>query len=153
MINRLKGIQQLWLQVNDHAWFHLYGLRWPVRNGEGAKNLKWKYMSLAGFEPTPRCSTNQCFRSLLVHDALMMISVLMSYRIIEYKLIKLLHDNTCQIDYGYMCIWNECQTKLTFLISMKILASIITVSRTLHWVLKHNRFHTGIVTCPFVFIY
>ena len=24
-------------------------LRWPVRNGEGAKNSKWKYMSPAGF--------------------------------------------------------------------------------------------------------
>ena len=29
---------------------------------------------------------------------------------------KLLRDNTCQLDYGYMCIWTECQTKLSFLI-------------------------------------
>ena len=38
-------------------WFHLQRLRWPVRNGKGAKNSKWKYMSPAGFEPTPRQST------------------------------------------------------------------------------------------------
>ena len=50
MINRIWGLKQLWLQVNGHAWFHLQRLRWPVRNGEGAKNSKWKYMSPAGFE-------------------------------------------------------------------------------------------------------
>ena len=33
----------------------------------------------------------------------------------EYKLIQPLRDNTCQIDYGYVCICTECQTKLTFL--------------------------------------
>ena len=27
------------------------------RIGEGAKNSQWKYMSLAGFEPSPRQST------------------------------------------------------------------------------------------------
>ena len=57
MINHIWGLKQLWLQVNGHAWFHLQRLRWPVRNGEGAKNSKWKYMSPAGFEPTPRQST------------------------------------------------------------------------------------------------
>ena len=57
MINRILGLKQLWLQLNGYAWFHLYGLRWPVRNGEGAKNSKWKYMVPAGFEPTPRQST------------------------------------------------------------------------------------------------
>ena len=57
MINHIWGLKQLWLQVNGHAWFHLQRLRWPVRNGEGAKNSKWKYMSPAGFEPTPRHST------------------------------------------------------------------------------------------------
>ena len=57
MINRVSGLKQLWLQVNGHAWFHLHGLRWPVRNGEGAKNSKWKYMFPAGFEPTPCQST------------------------------------------------------------------------------------------------
>ena len=54
MINHIWGLKQLWLQVNGHAWFHLQRLRWPVRYGEGAKNSKWKYMSPAGFEPTPR---------------------------------------------------------------------------------------------------
>ena len=57
MINRIWSLKQLWHQVNGHAWFHLHGLRWPVRNGEGAKNSKWKYMSPAGFEPTPCQST------------------------------------------------------------------------------------------------
>ena len=57
MINHIWGLKQLWLQVNGHAWFHLQRLRWPIRNGEGAKNSKWKYMSPAGFEPTPRQST------------------------------------------------------------------------------------------------
>ena len=57
MINHIWGLKQLWLQVNGHAWFHLQRLRWPVRNGEGAKNSKWKYMPPAGFEPTPRKST------------------------------------------------------------------------------------------------
>ena len=45
MINRTWSLKQLLLQVNGHAWFHLHGLRWPVRNGEGAKNSKWKYVS------------------------------------------------------------------------------------------------------------
>ena len=40
----------------------------------------------------------------LGHEALMLIGGLISYRITGYKLIKLLHDNTCQFDYGYMCI-------------------------------------------------
>ena len=42
MINRIWILKQLWLQVNGHAWFHLHGLRWPVRNGEGAKKFKMK---------------------------------------------------------------------------------------------------------------
>ena len=57
MINRILSLKQLWLLVNSHAWFHLHGLRWPVRNGEGAKNSKWNYMFPAGFELTPRQST------------------------------------------------------------------------------------------------
>ena len=56
MINRIWSLKQLWLKVNDHAWFNLHGLRWPVRNEKGAKNSKWKYMFPAGFEPTPRQS-------------------------------------------------------------------------------------------------
>ena len=51
-----------------------------------------------------------------------------------------------------MCIWTDCLTKSTLLISMNILASIITVYRTLQWLLNHNQFHTCIVTCPYVFI-
>ena len=57
MINRIWILKQLWLQVNGHAWFHLQRLRWPVRNGEGAKNPKWKHLSPGGFELTSRQST------------------------------------------------------------------------------------------------
>ena len=74
---------------------------------------------------------NQRLRPL-GHDAFMRISGLMSHRVMGFELIKPLRDNTCQIDYGYICICTECQTKLTFLISMLILASIITVYRTFH---------------------
>ena len=56
MINRIWVLKQLWLQVIGHAWFHFQRFHWPVRNGEGAKNIKWKYMSPTGFEPTPRQS-------------------------------------------------------------------------------------------------
>ena len=75
MINHIWGLKQLWLQVNGHAWFHLQRLRWPVRNGEGAKNSKWKYMSPAGFEPTPRQSTTGKLQRLrpLRHEGLMVI--------------------------------------------------------------------------------
>ena len=40
----------------------------------------------------------------LGYEGLMVISGLMSYRIMGYKFKKLLRDNTCQLDYGYMCI-------------------------------------------------
>ena len=87
MINHIWGLKQLWLQVNWHAWFHLHWLRWPVRNGEGAKNSKWKCMSPAGFEPTPRQSTTGKSERLrpLGHEGLMVISALMSNRIMGYK--------------------------------------------------------------------
>ena len=52
MINCIWGLKQLWLQVNGHAWFHLHEIHWAVRNRMGLKNSKWKYVSLAGFEPT-----------------------------------------------------------------------------------------------------
>ena len=76
MINHIWSLKQLWLQVYGHAWFHLQRLRWPVRNGEGAKNSKWKYMSPAGFEPTPCQSTTGKLQRLrpLGHDGLMVIS-------------------------------------------------------------------------------
>ena len=76
MINHTWGLKQLWLQVNGHAWFHLQRLCWPVRNGEGAKNSKWKYVSPAGFEPTPRQSTTGKLQRLrpLGHEGLMVIS-------------------------------------------------------------------------------
>ena len=74
-------------------------------------------MSPAGFEPTlgiPR-QVNQRSRPL-VHVGLTMKYGLMSYRIMGYKLIKPLLDNTCQIDNGYMCIGTDCETQSTFLL-------------------------------------
>ena len=73
---QIDCLKQLWLQVNGHAWFHLQRLRWPVRNGEGAKNSKWKYMSPAGFEPTPCQSTTGKLQRLrlLGHEGLMVTS-------------------------------------------------------------------------------
>ena len=52
-------------------------------NGEGAKNSKWKYMSPAGYEPTHRQFTTGKSQRLrpLGHEGLMMISGLMSYKI------------------------------------------------------------------------
>ena len=58
----------------------------------------------------------------------------------------------CQNDKCYMCIGTDCETKSSFLIQMYILPSIVTVYRTLHWLSNHNRIHTCIVTCLFVFI-
>ena len=49
---------------------------------------------------------NQRFRPLS-HDALMMIRGLMSYRIVGYKLIKPLRENTCQL------IMFKCVFKMT----------------------------------------
>ena len=125
--------------MNGHAWFHLQRLRWPVRNGEGAKISKWKYMSPAGFEPTPRQSTTVSQRLRpLGHEGLMVISGLKSYRIMGYKWKKSVSWQYLWIDYGYICIWTKFQTKLSILISMQISASIIIVYRLLHWVLNHN---------------
>ena len=80
----------------------------------------------------------------LGQGALIIICGLMFYRILGYKLMNTLCDNMCQIDYGYMCIWTDCQTLSTFLIPMYILASIITVYRTWHWLSNHKRFHVCI---------
>ena len=91
-----------------------------VLNREGAKKINMKILCLQrDFNPrhaTPR-QVNQRFRPL-GQDALMMISGLMSYKIVGYKLIKSLRDNGSQMYYGYMCIGTDCQTKSTFLISM-----------------------------------
>ena len=117
MINNIWGLKQLWLQINGLASF-FYRYCWAVRNREGAKNeneniyLQWDSNPL---HVTPR-QVNQRFRPPR-HDALMKICGWMSYRIVGYKFIKPFRDNTCQIDCGYMCIWTECQTNSTFLIS------------------------------------
>ena len=83
---------------------------------------------------TPR-HVNQRLRPL-GHYALMMISGLMSYRIIGYKLMKPLRDNTCQIDM-VTCKFSYLNVYLASII-------IIIVYRTLHWILYHNRFHISI---------
>ena len=140
--------------MNTGEWSCLISFAWaPLSCSErrGSEKFKMKLYVTNGIRihATPR-QVNQRFRPL-GQDDLMAICGLMSYRRVGYKFIKPLHDNTCRIDYGYMCIWTDCQTKSTFLISMKILANIITVNITLHWLSNHNRFHTCIVTCTFVF--
>ena len=67
-----------------------------------SEKLKMKIYVSSGTRKyaTPR-QVNQRHRSL-GHDALMLLSGLMSYRIIGYKLIKPLRDKTCQIDNGYI---------------------------------------------------
>ena len=51
MINRVRVLKQLWLQVNSHAWFYLLGLRRSVRKGSKRNNSWWKYMSPPGIKP------------------------------------------------------------------------------------------------------
>ena len=88
MINHIWGLKQLWLKVNGHAWFHLQRLRWPVRNWEGAKNSKWKYMSPAGFELHPASPRQESQRLRpLGHEGLMVIIGLMSNRIMGYTFV------------------------------------------------------------------
>ena len=62
-------------------------------------------MSPVVFEPHhagPR-QESQRFRPF-GHEGLMIISGLIYYMIMGYKLMKPLRDNTCQIDYDNMCI-------------------------------------------------
>ena len=153
MINRIWGLKQLWLHVNGHVLFHSHGIHWAVRNMLVLKNSKWKYMSR--YDSNPHLATqrpvNQRLRPLS-HIALvtMWIYVLQNSGI---KSITPLRDNTCQSDYGYICIWTDCQTKSKFHISINFLASITTFYRIEHWLSKHIWDHKCIVTCQFLFIY
>ena len=75
MINCILVLKQLWLHDNGHTWFHLQRLRWPVRNGEGAKKSKMKYLSPGDsnqYHANPR-QESQRLRSLR-HESLMVIS-------------------------------------------------------------------------------
>ena len=119
MINHIWGLKQLWLQVNGHAWFHLQRLRWPVRNGEGAKNSKWKYMSPAGFEPTPCQSTTGKSQRLrpLGHEGLMVICGLMSNRIMGYKFL-----NNCYVTTRVNLIMVTCVFELNVRLSFHFLS-------------------------------
>ena len=84
MINRIWCLKQLWLQVNGHAWFHLQQPRWHVLNGEGAKYSKWKYMWDSDQHHASPRQESQRLRPL-DHEGLMVISGLMSYRIMGFK--------------------------------------------------------------------
>ena len=65
---------------------------------------------------TPR-QVNQRIRPL-DHGALMTICGLMSYRIVGYKLIKYITwQHVSNWFWLHVCIWTDCQTKSTFLIS------------------------------------
>ena len=87
----------------------------------------------------------------LGHGWLTTIHGLMTYRKMEYTLIKPSSDDTCKIDYNYMCIGTDCKTKSFFLIPIKIISIIITVYITLHWLSNNNRFKTY-CQCSFVYI-
>ena len=89
MINRIWGLKQLKLQVNGHAWFHLQRLRWPVGNGEEAKKFKMKIYVSSGIR-THTASPRQESQRLrpLGHECLMVVSCLMSYRIMGYNFLK-----------------------------------------------------------------
>ena len=50
MINHVWGLRQLWLQVNGHAWFHLQGLRRPVRK-DNKRKFQNENMSPSNIEP------------------------------------------------------------------------------------------------------
>ena len=114
MINHIWGLKQLLLQVKGHAWFHLQWLRWPVRNGEGAKNSKMKIYVSSGIRTRTHASPRQESCSALDHlatRAWWWSVVKCLSRIMGYKCFKkMLRDNTCQLDYGYMCFWTECHT-------------------------------------------
>ena len=112
MINRIWCLKQLWLHVKSHAWFHLHGHRWAVRNGEGAENSKWKYMSPAGFEPTPRHSTTG---ELAVETALLDDDLW--YNVLRDSGIQINETITWQHVSNWLwlhCIWTYSQTKSTF---------------------------------------
>ena len=116
MINRIWGLKQLWLQVNDHAWFHLHRST-ELFGTERERKIQNENICLQrDWNPHHACPRQESQRLRpLGHEGLILIGGLMSYRIMRYTLIKLQRDNTCQIDYGYMCIWTECQTKRTFI--------------------------------------
>ena len=87
MINRIWDLKQLWLQMNGHAWFHLQRLRWPVRKGRERtihnENICYQQDSNTHL-PSP-WQESQRLRPL-GHEGLLVISVLMSYRIMGYKI-------------------------------------------------------------------
>ena len=106
MINRIWGLKQLRRQVNGQFDFicngsvDLYGI-------ERERKIQNENICLQRDSNPHHASPRQESQRPrpLGHAGLMVISGLMSYRIMGYKLKKkLLRDNTCQLDYGYMCI-------------------------------------------------
>ena len=151
MINRIWGLKQLWLQVNGHAWSHLHGIHWAVRTKLGL-NIQNKNICLIRYS-NPCLATSDRWISALDRLATTPWWWCVDWLDSVIKSITSLRDNTCQSYYGFMCIWTVCQTKSIFLISIKILANIITVYRTLHCLSNHNRFHICFVAYPFVLKY
>ena len=77
--------------------------------GRERKIQKWKYMSPAGFEPTPRQSTTGKSAPWTARPP----------EVDGDQLFNVLQDNGIQKNCyattsvnGYMCIWTECRTKL-----------------------------------------
>ena len=74
----------------------------------------------------------------------------MSYRIMGYRLITPLRDNTCQIDYGYMCIRTD-RANLHFSFRCRFNYYNYCLQNFV-LAIKPLRFHTCIVTDKLVFM-
>ena len=88
MINRIWGLKQLWLQVIGHAWFHFKRLRWSTCTERGgSEKFKMKIYVSGGIQTqaTPVHDKKVSTLEPLGHEGLMVISGLMSYRIMGYK--------------------------------------------------------------------
>ena len=97
--------------MTSGEWTCLISLTWaPLTFSErgGSEKFKMKLYVSSGIRthttPVQDRKVSALDRSA-GHEGLMVISGLMSYRIMGYNLKKkLLRDNTCQLDDGYMCI-------------------------------------------------
>ena len=131
MINHIWGLKQLWLQVNGHAWFHLQRLRWPVRNGEGAKIQNENICLQRDSNPHP-ASPRQERCSALDRSA-----TLFRYQVEHYSLTVFWNG------YVTIPVWNrlwfdtQCKVLKTIIILAKIYNEIRNESLVWHSVQIH----------------
>ena len=131
LINHIWGLKQLWLQVNGHAWFHLQRLRWPVRNGEGAKIQNENICLQRDSNPHP-VSPRQESCSALDRSA-----TLVRYQVEHYSLTVFWNG------YVTIPVWNrlwfdtQCKVLKTIIILAKIYNEIRNESLVWHSVQIH----------------